>query len=329
MRLNSTKTLVTGAGGFIGSHLVEELVVKGADVRALVNYNSRNSWGLIDMLPRDIVDAIEVVACDIRDPFAVRRAVTGCEVLFHLASLIAIPYSYRAPISYVSTNVGGTVNIMHAAMDNNVSKIIHTSTSEVYGTAKYTPIDEKHPLQGQSPYAASKIGADKMVESFHLSFGLPVATIRPFNTFGPRQSARAVIPTIIIQALRKEVVNIGILNAIRDFTYVKDTVEGFIRTAECDHTVGETINIGTGKTITIADLIDTIMLLMGVKKEVVQENERYRPVNSEVMLLACDNRKAHNLIDWHPKTSIEQGLENTIAYCNEHIQRYKSIIYNI
>ncbi len=328
MDLHSKKVLVTGAGGFIGSHLVEALVKKGACVKALVNYNSRNNWGLIELLPKQIREAITVTAGDIRDEFLVKRAVSGSDVIFHLASLIAIPYSYQAPMSYVQTNIGGTINILQAAMDSGVSKIIHTSTSEVYGTAKYTPIDEQHPLQGQSPYAASKIGADKIAESFYLSFGLPVATIRPFNAYGPRQSARAVIPTIITQALQSDKIEIGLLSACRDFTFVEDTVDGFIRMATCDATVGHTVNIGSGKSISIGELVQLILRMVGVNKEIAQVNERFRPEKSEVMLLHCDNRKAGDLIDWVPETSITQGLEKTIAFMSDAIERYKTKIYN-
>jgi NAD dependent epimerase/dehydratase len=329
LKLESKKVLITGAGGFIGSHLAEELVKKGASVRALVKYNSRNDWGLLEILPQNILNSIEVVSGDVRDPFMVKSAVNGCEVIFHLASLIAIPYSYKAPCSYVGTNINGTINVLQAALDASVSKFIHTSTSEVYGTAQYTPIDENHPLQGQSPYSASKIGADKIVESYFLSFDMPVTTIRPFNTFGPRQSARAIIPTIITQALQKDNVEVGHLETARDFTYVKDTVEGFIRIAECNDTLGETINIGSGKAITIGDLAELIFWLMDKKKEIVTSKERLRPKKSEVMKLLCDNSKALNIMDWRPETDLKQGLQDTIEYLSGNIERYKSRIYNV
>ena len=321
--------MVTGAGGFIGSHLSEELVKAGASVRALVHYNSRNDWGLLEILPDGVKDSIEVIAGDIRDPFMVKSAVSGCDAVFHLASLIAIPYSYVAPASYVETNVTGAVNVLQAALECGVEKVVHTSTSEVYGTALYTPIDEQHPLQAQSPYSASKIGADKIVESYFLSFGLKVATIRPFNTYGPRQSARAIIPNIITQALQNDQVEVGLLSPIRDFTFVKDTVDGFIKMAENDDTAGKTINIGSGKAITIGDLVHKILEYMGTEKNIVVSDERVRPEKSEVMKLLCDNGKAGKLLNWHPQTNIEEGLRETIEYFREYIQRYKTGLYNI
>lgn len=329
MKLKNTKVLVTGGGGFIGSHLIEELVAKDVAVKAMVKYNSRNDWGLLETLSSDIKKSIEVVAGDVRDPYLIQKVMRDCKVVFHLASLIAIPYSYRAPASYVETNIFGTLNVMQAALDSGVEKVVHTSTSEVYGTARYAPIDEQHPLQGQSPYSASKIGADKMVESFHLSFGLPVATIRPFNAFGPRQSARAIIPSIISQALCKNRIEVGLLSSERDFTFVKDTVDGFIRIAENDDTIGETINIGSGKSITIGALVQTILQELSSDAKVVTVSERVRPENSEVMKLVCDYRKAHRIIQWAPQTSLKQGLKETIAFCSANEAFYKTDIYNM
>jgi len=329
LKLAGKKVLVTGAGGFIGSHLTEALVEAGVSVRALVHYNSRNDWGLLEMLPAGIKDAFEVVAGDIRDPFMVKSAVRGCDAVFHLASLIAIPYSYTAPASYVATNVTGAVNVLQAALACDVEKVVHTSTSEVYGTALYTPIDEQHPLQGQSPYSASKIGADKIAESYYLSFGLNVATIRPFNTYGPRQSARAIIPNIITQALQNDRVEVGLLSPVRDFTFVKDTVDGFVKMAENDGAAGKTVNIGSGSALTIGDLAQKILASMGVDKKIVSSQKRVRPAKSEVMKLLCDNSRAAELIGWQPQTSIEQGLRATIEFYREHIQRYKTGLYNI
>lgn len=329
MKIEGKNVLVTGAGGFIGSHLIEALVNKGSNVRAFVRYNSRNDWGLMEILSSDIKNAIEVFTGDIRDPFIVKRAVADRDVVFHLASLIAIPYSYRAPSSYVEINIVGTLNIMQAALECQVAKVIHTSTSEVYGTAQYTPIDELHPLQGQSPYSASKIGADKIAESYHLSFNLPVAIIRPFNTYGPRQSARAIIPTVITQILEKERVEVGLLESVRDFTFVKDTVDGFIHMAECEGTIGQVVNVGSGKGISIGQLIDLILHEMGVDKPVITAKERLRPKNSEVMKLICDRSKAHRILNWEPTISLEQGLQETIAFYTDNAKFYKADLYNV
>lgn len=323
------KALVTGAGGFIGSHLTERLVKDGVEVRALVHYNSRNDWGHLDYLPGDVKSAIEVVTGDIQDPFAVRKAVKGCDTVFHLSSLIAIPFSYVAPQSYVATNISGALNVMQAALDEGVSKVVHTSTSECYGTAMYVPIDEKHPLQGQSPYSASKIGADMIVDSYYRSFDLPVAIIRPFNTFGPRQSARAFIPNVIVQALAGKQVRVGSLHPTRDMNYVLDTVEGFLAIARSPRSEGQVINIGSGREISMRDLADLIISLVGREVELVSENARVRPGNSEVERLLCDNGKAKELLGWEPRHTLEEGLRETIAYIEANLGRYKADIYNI
>jgi nucleoside-diphosphate-sugar epimerase len=270
-----------------------------------------------------------VVAGDVTDPFGVARAVAGCEVIFHLAALIAIPYSYTAPSQFLAVNCGGILNLLEAARQQDVECFVHTSTSETYGTAQYTPIDEKHPLKGQSPYSASKIGADKLAESYYLSFGVPVATIRPFNTYGPRQSARAVIPTIISQALSGEVIRLGSLTPVRDLNYVSDTVEGFIKVAESPRAIGEVINIGSGKSVSIGELAEKIVDLLGGNKRIITENERVRPEASEVLELLCDHRKARELIGWEPRVSLEEGLARTIKFIQENLSRYKPEIYNV
>ncbi len=326
--------LITGAGGFIGSHLVEGAVQRGATVRALIKYNSRNDWGNLESLPQAVQEKLDIRAGDITDPFFVADAVRGCRTVFHLAALIGIPYSYVAPQHYVNVNIQGTLNVLEACRSAGVSKLVQTSTSETYGTALYTPIDENHPLQGQSPYSASKIGADKMAESYFRSFDLPVATIRPFNTFGPRQSARAIIPTIISQALNHpqthEPIRVGSLDPQRDFTFVKDTVEGFLRIAECDATSGTVVNIGTGQTQTIGDTLTLILELLGQPDiPVVTETRRVRPDKSEVGLLLADASKAKTLLDWSPQYSFRQGLEHTIEAITASLGNYKSTIYNV
>lgn len=315
MNIQEKTVLVTGAGGFIGSHLVEALVEKGAEVKTIVRYNSRNDWGMLENIPSDVKSNLHVTTGDITDFGVIKSAIKNCDIVFHLAALIGIPYSYIAPESYINTNIKGTLNIMQASMEEGVDKIVHTSTSEVYGTAKYVPIDEKHPLQGQSPYSASKIGADMLAQSFFLSFNAPVATIRPFNTFGPRQSARAVIPTIISQALSAQEINLGSLSPVRDLTYIKDTIDGFIKVAESDTSIGEIINIGNGKGITIGDLAKKILNCMENPDIPIHfDDKRIRPVKSEVMQLICDNAKAKRVIGWSPHYSLDQGLKETIHW---------------
>lgn len=331
MKLSDKPVLVTGGAGFIGSHLVERLVAEGCSVRVLVHYNSMSQWGHLDRLPDDVRGQLEIVPADVADPFAVRSAVEGRAVVFHLAALITIPYSYLAPCSYVATNVHGTLNVLEACRSVGVEKIVHTSTSETYGTAQYTPIDEEHPLQGQSPYSASKIAADKMAESYYRSFDLPVATLRPFNTFGPRQSARAVIPTVISQALAGREVRLGSLTPVRDLTYVDDTVAAFLAIAECDAAVGRVVNSGNGKGITIGDLAQRILQVMGRGKdcELVADAERVRPEKSEVFELICDNSLALELAGWQPSVGLEEGLAQTVDYVAAHRTAFKSGIYNV
>jgi dTDP-glucose 4,6-dehydratase len=325
---SNKSVLVTGAGGFIGSHLTEHLVDLDANVKASVRYNSRNDWGLLELLPKEKLDSIEVIIGDLKDADAVRHAANDVNIIFHLGSLIAIPYSYIHPRETIETNILGALNVLTAAKENNIEKVIHTSTSEVYGTARHVPIDEEHPLQGQSPYSASKIGADKIAESFFRSFGLPVAIIRPFNTYGPRQSARAVIPTIITQALTREKIFLGSLDPTRDYTYVKDVVEGFIKVAESPKSVGEVINIGFNSEISIGDLANKIISLAGKNIEIVTDPTRLRPKDSEVERLWCDNRKAEKVLGWSPTTTLEAGLKKTIEWISEHIDSYKPELYN-
>ncbi|OOB76545.1 NAD-dependent dehydratase [Clostridium haemolyticum] len=331
MSWNGKKVLVTGAEGFIGSHLTERLVELGADVTALVQYNSFNNWGWIDTFDKNIKDSIKVITGDVREYDNVKRMVSGQEVIMHLAALIAIPYSYLSPMAYVRTNVEGTTNILEACREEkNIEKIVHTSTSETYGTALYVPIDEKHPMQGQSPYSASKIGADKMAESFYKSFNLPIATIRPFNTYGPRQSARAVIPTIISQILAgKREIKLGSLTPTRDFNYVKDTAEAFVKIAESDKTIGEAINAGSNYEISIGDTVKKIIKLIGHDVKVLCDEERIRPEKSEVNRLWADNTKIKNLTQWTPKYSIDEGLAETIDWIKNNMQYFKTDIYNV
>ena len=321
------KVLVTGAGGFIGSHLCEALVERGADVTAMIRYTSRSDWGNLEFLSPEKKATLRFVAGNIEDSDFVSRQIKGKEVVFHLAALIAIPYSYVAPLSYVRTNVEGTLNILESARNFGVNRVIHTSTSETYGTAIYAPIDENHPLQGQSPYSASKIGADKIAESYYLSFDLPVTTIRPFNAYGPRQSARAVIPTIITQALTQPEIRLGSLDPVRDLTYVKDTAQGFIKMAESDGVIGQTVNVGFGEGITIGELARTILSLMDCHKPIVQDSRRFRPTKSEVYKLICDNSKAMQKIGWKPRYTLTAGLRETIKFVTENPALYKPAMY--
>jgi NAD dependent epimerase/dehydratase len=329
MNWQNKRVLVTGAGGFIGSHLVEHLVGLGAQVRAVVRYNSRNDWGLLEVLPPAVTSRLDIRAGDLVDPFWTLHVVEGCDVIFHLAALIAIPYSYIAPQQFVAVNCTGTLNLLEAARRAGVERFVHTSTSETYGTAQYTPIDEKHPQRAQSPYAASKIAADKLVESYHLSFSVPAAIIRPFNTYGPRQSARAVIPTIISQGLDGNNIRLGLLTPRRDLTYVQDTVAGFVKIAEQPTAVGEVINVGSGTAVSIGEVADLVIRLLGGDKRVVHDEARVRPPASEVMELLCDNRKAQELLGWQPNVSLEQGLSETIKYIRDHRERYKPEAYNL
>lgn len=324
------KILVTGADGFIGSHLTEELVKKGYEVKAFTYYNSFGTWGWLDTLPKDVLEHVEIFSGDIRDPNGVRTAVKGVEEVFHLAALIAIPFSYHSPDSYVDTNIKGTLNVLQAVRDLEVSKVLITSTSEVYGTAKYVPIDEQHPYQGQSPYSATKIGADRLAESFYRSFGTPVVIVRPFNTYGPRQSARAVIPTIISQLLAgKEEIKLGLLTPTRDFNYVKDTVAGFIAIAESDKTIGEEINIATQMEISIGELATEIINQINPKAQIVCEEQRLRPEKSEVNRLLGSNDKIKALTDWKPQYTLTQGIQQTIDWIRSNPGVYKTDIYNI
>lgn len=324
------KVLVTGADGFIGSHLTEMLVEQGYDVKAFAYYNSFNTWGWLDTLPKDKLDAIEVFTGDIRDPNGVRTAMKGMEQVFHLAALIAIPFSYHSPDSYVDTNIKGTLNVLQAGRELETERIMITSTSEVYGTAQYVPIDEKHPYQGQSPYSATKIGADRLAESFYRSFNMPISIVRPFNTFGPRQSARAVIPTIISQLLAgKEEIKLGSLTPTRDFNYVKDTAAGFIAISKSDKTIGEEINIATQQEISIGDLANEIIAQINPKAKIVCEEERLRPEKSEVNRLLGANAKIQSLTDWSPKYTFAQGIEETISWMRDNLKAYKTDIYNV
>ena len=336
MNLEGKKILITGADGFIGSHLTEALIHRGCEVRAFVFYNSFGHWGWLDESPTDIKQELDVFAGDVRDPHGVRTAMQGCDMVLHLAALIGIPYSYHSPDTYVDTNIKGTLNIVQAARDLGVEKVVHTSTSEVYGTAQYVPIDEKHPLQGQSPYAASKIGADQMALSFYRSFETPVTIARPFNTFGPRQSARAVIPTVITQIANGERrLKLGALHPTRDFNYVADTVNGFIAMAESDRVLGEEVNLGSNDEISIGDTVRLIAEAMGAEVDIETDEQRLRPENSEVERLWADNRKARELLGWRPAYGGREGFKCALAETAEwfgnsaNLARYKHGIYNI
>ena len=324
------KILVTGADGFIGSHLTEELVKRGYEVKAFVYYNSFNTWGWLDTLPASTLKKIEVFPGDIRDPNGVRHAMKDCDAVFHLAALIAIPFSYHSPDAYVDTNIKGTLNVLQAARDLDIKRVLVTSTSEVYGTALYVPIDEKHPFQGQSPYSATKIGADRLAESFYRSFNLPVTIVRPFNTYGPRQSARAVIPTIITQLLDgKEEINLGSLTPTRDFNFVKDTVNGFIEIYKSDKTIGEEINIATGQEISIGDLANELIRQINPKARVLCEKQRLRPEKSEVNRLLGCNKKILSLTDWKQQYTFSEGIAETIEFFRHNLGKYKTDIYNV
>lgn len=326
----TAKALVTGAGGFIGSHLVETLCKQGIQVRAMVKYNGRGDWGMLSDVDNSILRDTEVVMGNICDPFFVRNSVKGCDYVFHLAALIGIPYSYIAPTDYVQTNITGTLNVLQASRDENVQRVIHTSTSEAYGTAQYVPIDEKHPLQGQSPYSATKIGADKIAESFYRSFELPVVTVRPFNTFGPRQSARAFIPTTIAQALTKDKLSMGSMEPVRDMTFVKDTAMGFVKVGLCDEAIGQVVNLGTGRGESIAAIVKTILKLLGKSDmPIEQDPTRIRPAKSEVMKLVSDNSLAKKLAGWQPEYSLEEGLESTVEWIKQNIHLFKSELYAV
>jgi len=324
------KVLVTGADGFIGSHLVEELVKKGYQVKAFVYYNSFNTWGWLDTLSKDVMGNVEIFQGDIRDPNGVEEAMKDAEAVFHLAALIAIPFSYHSPDTYVDTNIKGTLNVLQAARKLGTKRVLVTSTSEVYGTAQYVPIDEKHPFQGQSPYSATKIGADRLAESFYRSFQLPVTIVRPFNTYGPRQSARAVIPTIITQLLvGKEEIKLGALTPTRDFNYVKDTANGFISIYESDKTIGEEINIATQKEISIGELAGELIRQINPKAKIICDEQRLRPEKSEVNRLLGCNEKIMRLTDWKPKYSFEEGLAETIEFLRNNLDKYKVDLYNL
>ena len=324
------KILVTGSDGFIGSHLTEELVRAGYQVKAFVYYNSFNTWGWLDTLPSDVMKNVEIFQGDVRDPNGVKEAMKETAAVFHLAALIAIPFSYHSPDTYVDTNIKGKLNILQAAREQDLERVLVTSTSEVYGTAQYVPMDEKHPFQGQSPYSATKIGADRLAESFYRSFQLPVSIVRPFNTFGPRQSARAVIPTIITQLLAgKEKIHLGSLTPTRDFNYVKDTVNGFIKIYESERTIGEEINIATQHEISIGELAEELIRQINPNAKIVCDEERLRPEKSEVNRLLGSNKKIKELTDWKPVYSFEEGLSETISFFKDNMDKYKPDIYNI
>lgn len=332
MILSDKKVLVTGADGFIGSHLVEALLDEGCRVKAFVYYNSFNSWGWLDTLSPEKLAQIEIFAGDVRDPNGVATAVAGCDAVFHLAALIGIPFSYHSPDSYVDTNIKGTLNILQACQRHGIEKLLVTSTSEVYGTARYVPIDESHPFQGQSPYSATKIGADRLAESFYRSFELPVTIVRPFNTYGPRQSARAVIPTIITQLLSGvREIELGSLLPTRDFVYVKDTARAFVEIAKSDRVAGEEINIATGSEISVGETAEKLKTLLNAAAVISCAEERLRPEKSEVERLLGCNRKIRTLTDWNPKFTLDDGLAATVAWMKDpaNLARYKAHIYNI
>ena len=330
MQIKDSKVLVTGAGGFIGSHLVEHLVRQAASVRAMIHYDSRPGFGNLDWLERDVLDEVEIIAGDICDQSFVYHAVEGCAAVFHLAALIGIPYSYVAPASYVATNISGTLNVLEACRHLGVEKVVHTSTSECYGTAQYCPIDEKHPIQGQSPYSASKIAADKLAESYWCSFDMPVATLRPFNNYGPRQSPRAVIPTIASQLLwGGPELRLGSLDPVRDFLFVADTCDAYVRIAESPEATGKTIHVGSGKKISVGELARLLMQRSGVEKPIIEEAARVRPEKSEVELLLCDPSLAEKVLGWTPKISFDEGLSQVIEFVKSHPEFHRNTGYAI
>ncbi|MBN2321964.1 MAG: SDR family NAD(P)-dependent oxidoreductase [Acidobacteria bacterium] len=327
--LSRSKVLVTGAGGFIGSHLCELCLAEGAAVRAFVHYNSRSDWGMLEDLNKKSLEKIDVMAGDLRDSHSVRKAVQGCEYVFHLGALIGIPYSYSNPEDVVQTNVMGTMNVLQACLEYGVGRMVHTSTSEVYGTARYVPMDEKHPLSPQSPYAASKVGGDKLAESFYRSYGLPVVILRPFNTYGPRQSPRAVIPTIVIQALRGRSIRLGSLDPRRDLTFVKDTARGFLAAASAPKIEGRTIQIGSQQEHSVADLVALVEKILSKELRVIQDPGRRRPESSEVERLFASNENAGILLNWRPKVALKNGLEQTVRWFRKHADQYKSNLYHV
>ena len=323
------KVLLTGASGFIGSHVLEQLVLSGANVTALLHYNGSNEIGNLKYVDEKIVSQVKIVFGDITDSFQMYTLVKGQDLVLHLAALIGIPYSYVAPAAYVSTNINGTLNILEAVRKNDVQKLVITSTSETYGTAVYAPIDEKHPMQGQSPYSATKIGADKIAESYFLSFGLKVCTLRPFNTFGPRQSTRAVIPTIISQALNSNEIKLGSLDPIRDMLFVKDTARGFLMSGASERSVGEVINLGTGVGVTIGELAVKIQQILNTDKEIITDDQRIRPDKSEVFKLLCENNKAKEILKWEPMVNLTDGLNQTIEWFKKYNKNYNSSKYSV
>ncbi len=329
MNLTNKNVFVTGAGGFIGSHLCEHLVQSGANVTAMLHYNSKSDWSNLEFVDEETRKAIKVIKGNVEDSSFIDMKTKGQDIIFHLAALIGIPYSYEAPLSYVRTNVIGTTNILEAARKNDIDLVINTSTSETYGSAIYTPIDELHPLQGQSPYSASKISADKLAEAYFNSFELPVITVRPFNTYGPRQSSRAVIPTIISQLISSESLKLGDLSPVRDFTFVDDTARGFLCAAKMDEHIGEVINLGYGEAASIGETAKIIMGILNIEKEIISEDSRIRPKNSEVLHLVSDNKKAEGLINWKPEVDFTSGLERTIEFIKDNLELFRTDSYNI
>jgi dTDP-glucose 4,6-dehydratase len=329
LKLNEKSVLVTGAGGFVGSHLIEALVQKGAKVKAFVRYNSRNDWGMLERVDKKILEQVEVISGDIRDSDGIRKIMKDQEIIFHLAALIGIPYSYVNPLDVADTNIQGTLNLLLAARESEIEKFIHISTSEVYGTAQYVPMDEKHPINPQSPYAASKASADQLALSFYYTYQLPVGIIRPFNIYGPGQSARSVIPSIIMQALTKDEIKIGSLTTSRDMTYVTDSIKGFLQFAECDETTGEVVNLGSENEVSVKHLIELVERNLNKKVRIVQDNERIRPEKSEVEKLVSSSEKAKKLFKWNPEIKIDQGIQKTITWIKDNIDFFKKEIYNI